>query len=154
MDCARVFLHFSSCVKWKEFGNTVWVTTAQVSSPAPEPRPITEAAAHQRLQRGQCGAAQLLSTGTPAAPRHLRLRIPASTSSRLGHCGRNTWTVRPIWFSKSDFHNILIFCNKCCPILTNMENLFIDLFIVIINVMTIFVVQGQICFYSSFREEF
>lgn len=65
------------------------------ASPAPEPRPIAEAAAYQRLQRGQSAAAQLLSTGTPAAPGHVHQRLPATPSSRLGpmqpgHCRRNT----------------------------------------------------------------
>lgn len=69
------------------------------ASPAPEPRPIAEAAAHQCLQRGQSAAAQLLSTGTPAAPGHVHQRLPATPSSRLGpmqpgHCGRNTSLFR------------------------------------------------------------
>lgn len=83
------------------------------ASPAPEPRPIAEAAAHQCLQRGQSAAAQLLSTGTPAAPGHVHQRLPATPSSRLGpmqpgHCGRNTSLFRsPENNCITDTHNMM-----------------------------------------------
>lgn len=73
---------------------------SSVISPAPETRPITETAAHKRLQGRQRRAAQLLSTRTPAAARHVQHRaqhqpLADTSSSRLGpkqpgHCNTNT----------------------------------------------------------------